>query len=600
MRQYFMVVLLLLLASTLISSTLPERKSNDSVYSVKPTCNDSLQTVIDGASAGTTIPVRTDCIYREQLSINKSITLDGQGEAEIRGSDIWGDEVWRVSDRHWVSTVSIPNFSVVTSDTQRCHNQETMRCFWVEQVFMDGRQLYQVAANTTPNKGQFALKDSVDRRIVLGDDPAGRIVEVTTRQYWVKGYAADVTIKNFTMTHAATDTGNGAITNGDGTFRLAYYFDNWTVDNNDLSLTTGMGVFLHHKRGHKIINNALYSHTTQGGGSSEAANVVISGNTIYNNNLDENGAFPGDINTGWGAGGMKLAVQSNMTISDNEVFNNNGPGIWCDIDCTNTSISNNIVHHNTGSGIFLEISDGAEIFDNKVWENSWGKSSGQTWGWDAGIILAGSSNADVFNNIIAWNGDGISVISQCRQYLENGATCDTTHRWNLVDGNHVYDNYIIMEDNPTAQYNVFSLAWLRDIQNADGDNFDYMYTPDADNWGNNNGYWIPQPEGSSKIRFHWIESYENIDAFNATDGLENEYYLTGREKNQILRAASIPLSPEDHTEPMTLVPTPTAVPTAYPHSGITSTKENDPIIPAGLNDIFHATPRDCALFCSER
>ena len=55
-----------------------------------PTCStDALENLIEAAEPGTTIKVPGGCIYRETVDVKKSVTLDGQGVAEIRGSDVW-------------------------------------------------------------------------------------------------------------------------------------------------------------------------------------------------------------------------------------------------------------------------------------------------------------------------------------------------------------------------------------------------------------------------------------------------------------------------------------------------------------------------------
>src|SRR4051794_11884862 len=51
-----------------------------------PDCSKSLQSLIDAAPAGTVVDVPA-CIYHETVTINKPVTLDGHGTAQIRGSD---------------------------------------------------------------------------------------------------------------------------------------------------------------------------------------------------------------------------------------------------------------------------------------------------------------------------------------------------------------------------------------------------------------------------------------------------------------------------------------------------------------------------------
>jgi parallel beta-helix repeat protein len=267
---------------------------------------------------------------------------------------------------------------------------------------------------------------------------------------------------------------------------------------------------------------------------------VISGNRIHDNNTE-------GFEPGWESGGIKIKTSNSVIVEGNEVYSNAGNGIWCDISCANATIRNNVVHDNLGIGIFFEISDGAEIAGNHVWENAWvGSVATRTWAYEAGILISSASNANVHDNVVAWNGDGIAVISQCRAYLASG-TCDLGHPWNNVHGNTVHDNVIVVADDPRAPYNVFALAWLRDTTDGSGGPYTYMYSAQAGNSGSANRYWIPQPEGSTKVGFSWGDTHtSSLAAFNATPGEEGGSYLSDAERDQILAGAGMPTAPASH------------------------------------------------------
>src|SRR4029079_4073713 len=114
---------------------------------------------------------------------------------------------------------------------------------------------------------------------------------------------------------------------------------------------------------------------------------------------------------GYEAGGMKLGMPAGVTVSGNEADNNAGPGIWCDAYCSAITISGNRVHDNTRPGILYEISTAGTITGNAVWENGFGFPG---WGWGGGIVVSSSGTTDVSGNTVAWNADGIVVISQSR------------------------------------------------------------------------------------------------------------------------------------------------------------------------------------------
>lgn len=467
-------------------------------------CDTSLRRLIDGAQPGATVEVPA-CLYRESITVDKPITLNAAAGAEIRGSDVWS--AWRKTDKQWLSKAKVPDFY-----THGECDEGTERCLWAEQVFLDGQPLKQVAAK--PRAGQFAVDRS--RRIVLGQNPSGHEVEVTTRTEWILGAADDVTVEGFRMRHSANDAQTGAI-DVEG-------HSNWTIRDNVLSDAHGTVVVLNDGRENALVDNDIFRGGQQGVSGNGTGNLVQN-NEIHDNNTE-------GFSSGWEAGGLKMALAEDLTLDANEVYGNKGPGLWCDIDCKNVTYGNNRVHHNANAGIFFEISDGAKIHGNKVWENGWGYSD---WGWGTGILISSSKNAEVYDNIVAWNADGISVISQKRP-ADFGAD---RGRWNRVTNNNVHDNRIFKTDddpNDPEHDFVFSLAWMQDWNGA-------MYESASNNRGSNNLYWYPAAT-EEYMRFSWLEGYDRLSDFNATPGEENGRYVSDPEKDQALSSANVPLSPE--------------------------------------------------------
>jgi parallel beta-helix repeat protein len=486
-------------------------------YVLKPTCDDSLQAVLDLAVPGGTVQARTDCVYREEVTIRGPIILDGQGLAEIRGSDVW--TTWVPVGDLWVSANPVPFFETEGF----CEEESDGRCLWPEQVFRDGVQLRQVASGNVPEPGQFSL--NVGRQVVVADDPSDSVMEVTTRTRWVTVDASDVTVQGMTMKHAATDAQHGAIRIDD--------VSNWTLRDNVLSDAHAANVYFRNTDNGQMLDNEIFNGG-QLGFAGRGTNLVFRGNSVHHNNTEE-------FSAQWEAGGAKLTEAVGVEIDGNEFFLNNGPGVWCDIDCSDVTISNNNVYHNHQVGIYFEISDGAEISGNSVWANRLGPDA---VGW-AGIFISSSSNAKVHDNVVAWNGDGIVVMSQCRSTLADGSTCDTSHRWNNVSGNEVFRNSIIMAPHDDADPTVYALGWQRDITDESGVAYQFMFTDDAANRGYENVYWIDQGDRSGEIGFSWGgTTFAALDQFLATPGGESGRYLDARERDRILEEAGIPVEPE--------------------------------------------------------
>src|SRR5262249_36604775 len=124
----------------------------------------------------------------------------------------------------------------------------------------------------------------------------------------------------------------------------------------------------------KILRNDMSRGGQLGVGLARAADSLVQGNRIHDNNTD-------DFAPAWEAGGLKSTRTTRLSIDHNEVYLNRGHGLWCDIDCQTVTFSDNRVHDNDNDGIKYEISRGARIYGNTVWNNGWAPPHG--WGWGA-------------------------------------------------------------------------------------------------------------------------------------------------------------------------------------------------------------------------
>jgi parallel beta-helix repeat protein len=431
------------------------------------------------------------CIYHEMVTINKPLTLDGQGQAEIRGSDVWTG--WSATGGSFVSSQSVPAFS---TDRQGICADGSNRCNWPEQVYLDGTPLTEVSSGSRPGAGQFALDSA--RHVVLRDDPNGHVVEVTTRERWVDTQSDDVTIQGLTFWHAANPAESGAIGNQNR--------NGWTLQDSKLYYAHGgivsLGGATNQNSQTRVLRNQI------GGSGYEAingylnANTLIQGNAIYNNNL------LGFDSVNWAGAGVKLVAFTNLTIDANESYNNNGPGLWCDIGCQGVVISNNRVHDNQGGGILFEISSGAKIYNNAIWNS--GPNS-------PAINISSSANAEVYSNVLAWNHAGIAVFSEERTNRPGQGTV----------GISIHDNTILARSQSAV-----SLQWF---QRGDGNLFDAR----ASNSGATNSFWYPGDEDGS-ARFRWQRWISSLRDFQQTPSGAGARYLSPQERDQLLSGWGIP------------------------------------------------------------
>jgi parallel beta-helix repeat protein len=412
-----------------------------------------------------------------------------------------------------------------------------MRCLLPEQVFIDGVAQYQKPDNTIPGAGQFSLDSS--RHVILGTSPSGHTVEVTTRWYWVRVHASDVTINGFRMQHSAPSYCCGGIEVGYDEFSAIY--DRVTISNNTLSDTSTRVIAVHGGSNHRVTGNTIYRAGQLGIAyssisSSPAQNSLIQNNILHDNNTE-------DFGYGYESGGVKVASYvSYLTLDRNTVYNNRGTGLWADGHVYNTTFTNNIIHNNLAWGISVEISRYGTIAHNRIWENGWGcmgtncaansLSLAQTdWVMGAGILSSTSGGFDIHDNIEAWNADGIVPFTALRSDVIEPP-----------DGTLVHNNYIFLARQPGDKYDAAMLGFLSDrttlmtqcVQSGSCRSYDnLLYNSQAE---------------PTYCRFtDPINSCRSTLALFQADGVDTgSRYISAAEASAVLSSNGMPTAPESH------------------------------------------------------
>ncbi len=268
-------------------------------------------------------------------------------------------------------------------------------CTYPDDVLRDGTPLQRVLRARSLRPGTFYFDYRHDR-IYVFDDPAGHDLEamvassaITSRE---GAAGADVTVRGFVVEQVASRAQHGAIeTSAPG----------WVITHNIVRMNHGAGIT---SAGHvRITDNAVLSNGQLGiGGTGDS--TYVAGNEIAFNNT-------AGFDPGWEAGGAKWAVTDGLVVRRNRVHDNDGPGLWTDIDAQDTTYAENTVRDNSRAGIFHEIGADAVIRNNTVTGNGHGFD---TWLWGSGILLAGSHDVDVSHNLLRGNAEGISLIQQRR------------------------------------------------------------------------------------------------------------------------------------------------------------------------------------------
>lgn len=349
----------------------------------------------------------------------------------------------------------------------RAHGQcldDRPRCVHPEDLFIDDRVLRHVGSVSQVGPGTWFFDYGSDT-IYLGEDPAGRVVELSVVQQAFSGAAHNVTIRRLVVEKYANPAQVGAIdSRADGEDLVGG--SDWMIVANVVRWNHGVGVAA--TTGATVRDNLVYENG-QLGVAAKGAGVSFIGNEIYGNNT-------AGFSSGWEAGGSKFAYTSGLVVRDNYVHNNAGVGLWTDIDNIDTVFDSNRVIDNDRIGIFHEISYDAVISNNEVRGNGFGFDA---WLWGAGIAVATSVNVEVFGNVVEGNADGIVGIDQDRTgapasygplSLENLAVHD-----NIITGNEGWtglgqdlgDNSVFTSRNNRFYDNVFDqdglhFFWLND------------------------------------------------------------------------------------------------------------------------------------------
>jgi parallel beta-helix repeat protein len=358
----------------------------------------------------------------------------GQAGAVLNGSkDITA--LFTVSGGYWVASGQTQQNAVVTG---QCASGTA--CQYADDVFFDDKPLQRVPTLTNLGPGRFYF-DYGNDQIWIGDNPAGHKVEAAVATRALKGWqtsAENVTVQGLTVEKFANEAGIGAI-NGRRS---------WTVKDCDVLLNHGVGV-----QAGTILINHIHDNGQLGISFDTTSGLLFDGNEIDRNNY-------AGFDPNWEAGGIKVLKSSHVTMSNNYVHENKGPGLWADTDNIYITYSGNRIENNSGPGIDHEVSYDATITGNTITGNGFGRG-GTLQG--AGILLQDSSNVDIYANALSGNNEAIGLTQ-----INRGSGTYGTY---TTQNDTIHDNTIGLDGSYTGM--------------ADWDNNPSVYTSMGNKWANN-------------------------------------------------------------------------------------------------------------------
>jgi parallel beta-helix repeat protein len=477
------------------------------------------------------------CIERSYVELRKRLTLKN---ITVKGTDDWTGR-FSPSDGNHRSTLTVPEFvePQQTSDpmnTALCEPQDAaMLCGEAEMVFLDGRYLSQRPNGADPGPGEFAL--DAGRRVVLGEDPAGKKVEVATRQRGLQlAYGSGGTVlENVDVTQVANTIGKSgtgaALGNGGNALTVRSSEVSWT---HGTAFQCGGGVRCE-------VASSEFHHAGEAGMTSYNASPLLFENNTVRDNCSQTGLPDVAYNDSFVCSGLKITGESpaGRVVAGNVFHHNDHAGVWTDVRANNTKIVRNRIHHNEEQGIHVEISNGIEIHGNVLYENGWVGTQSSASN-SAGIYMNTSARILIHDNIMAWNRDGFAFIGNSRG--------EPTWPWGDSD---IYANHIYQANYDQVATHMMNYWLLGDEVNFTGEimhDNSYYYANQNDDSGTQVGSPVAE---TTQNRFRYVPTgalqgnhppYRNLSTFKVDTPVEGgaSGYVTRTTATSTLTGAGVP------------------------------------------------------------
>ncbi len=210
---------------------------------------------------------------------------------------------------------------------------------------------------------------------------------------------------------------------GDNDGAIRAIGSDWLVENCNVHNNDNVGIWL--QDGDPVVRDNYIHHNGRIG----LVILYSDGGLVENNEI----AYNNEGND-WGNtdGGAKFWDNDGLVMRGNWSHHNRGPGLWADGGNINLIYENNLIEDNYANGIFHEISYDAVIRNNVIRRNGFGHDA---WLWGGGIMIASSSNVEIYGNTLEDNYNGIAMTRQNRGSGEYGL--------HTLANNYTHDNTVI-------------------------------------------------------------------------------------------------------------------------------------------------------------
>lgn len=425
----------------------------------------NLESMVSSYPAGTTFLIEPG-VHRMQYAIPKDYdSFIGQSGAIMDGAEHLTS--FSTDGSYWVAHVQLPWTAVNSTICDSSHPA----CDLPQDLFFDDVPLTRVLTLSEVGPRKWYLDYSTGD-VYIGSDPSGYNVELSVTPYAFSGSATGVKISQLIIEKYASPGDCGAV----GGEADSANSQHWTVEWNNIRYNHGLGLRIGDYTW--VYHNTIDNNGQMGMGGSGKGDVIQS-NQVYDNNY-------AGYSFEWEAGGAKFTNCYNLKIQYNNFHNNQGPGLWTDINCDDVLIEHNDTSHNIMAGIFVEISYSETIRYNYITYDGFDPRGTSIW-WGAGILVNSSPNIQIYGNIV--------------KYCMNGIGGVQTDRGTGTYGPHLIQN-LSAHDNSITQVNGTAEGI---VKSSDYDNS--IYT----SWNNhfqNETYYLSYP--STHNYFYWLGAYHTL------------------------------------------------------------------------------------------
>jgi hypothetical protein len=260
-----------------------------------------------------------------------------------------------------------------------------------DQAWVGDTQLKQVSLKADVAAGKFWV-DSVNNRIYLASsDVAKGSVELSNKDVFATVHAPNTTIEGLEIKRYSNSADDY------GVIKFMASADNSLLKNVSISDAAFIGIaFLgdSHINTNSTMQNVTLTHSNWMGVSALYTEgfSMKAVKILGMNQFDE---FTLSIQSG----GLKTSRTRNTKVTNSDVSDNNGPGLWFDQSNLNVQVAGNRIVNNASSGVFYEISDNLYLINNYI------TASGSA----RAVKLAGSSGLKLINNTIIGGSDVVGV-----------------------------------------------------------------------------------------------------------------------------------------------------------------------------------------------